>query len=79
MQQSPNAMHADGSGGSDPIRSLVGFDRVMQLSPGQTAQVSFPMSARALTSVEEDGRRVGVAGVWKVLCEGVVHVVEVVA
>ena len=49
--------------GPDPIRQLVGFDRVY-LGPGQQTQVTFNVDASGVSRVGDDGVRVSVAGVW---------------
>ena len=40
-----------------PIRQLYAFERVADLAPGETRRVSFPVSARALSLVDEQGTR----------------------
>jgi len=54
---------------SDPLKQLVGFDRV-HLGVGQQIQVSFPLDASVFSRVNESGKRVTSAGEWMFTCEG---------
>ena len=66
-----------GQGGA-PLKSLVAFDRI-NLTPGATQTVSFPLSAHALVYGGDSGALVSAVGQWGLHVEDAVTHVSVVA
>ena len=62
--------------GGEPIRELVGFEKV-ELSEGQSAEVSFTLGAWELSSTDAAGRRRAMRGQWTVMVEDTKQIVQV--
>ena len=52
-----------------PVRTLVGFNRV-HLNPGQQRDISFELTARSLSSVEDSGQRSVLPGTYHLMLGG---------
>lgn len=67
-QSGSQPVAADGSG-TDPLVTLVAFDRV-HLLPGQWVVVPLPVPASAFTRVQPDGSRSLTPDTWTATVEG---------
>jgi len=62
----------------NPIKTLIGFERVRNLAAGQKSTVNFPITAHDLSLVNQSGNREAQAGVWKVIVEDAVQEINVI-
>jgi len=61
----------------NPLRQLVGFERVRNVMAGQRVTVNFPVTANDLSYVNDAGKRVSSTGAWKFVIEDSVLEVNV--
>jgi len=60
----------------NPIKSLVGFERVHSLAPGQKATVTFPVLPSDLSYVNAAGKFETQKGIWKVMVEDSIQEIQ---
>jgi len=69
----PNA----GSNGN-PIKSLFGFTRFLNIAPGSNRTIAFPLTAYDLSVVDGNGKRATDAGKWRIVVETEEAVLDVI-
>jgi len=62
----------------NPIKSLFGFTRFLNMAPGSSQSITFPLTAFDLSTVDENGKRAPGIGKWRIEVEGVEAFVSVV-
>jgi hypothetical protein len=61
----------------NPIKSLFGFTRFLNITPNSSKTITFPLNAFDLSTVDENGKRTATAGEWRVVVEGMETVLNV--
>jgi len=54
----------------NPIKQLIGFERVLKLQPGSKSSVIFPIRAHDLSYTSRDGKLAALVGTWQLTVEG---------
>lgn len=62
----------------NPKKVLFGFTRFLNIAPGASNTISFPLTAYDLSMVDENGKRVPEIGKWRVVVESAESIISVV-